>query len=110
MGNNFGVGFTPEGNALFSEPCLEFRVIFYDTVMHNGDLSRHVGVGMGVLVRRLAVGRPAGMADSHGSPDNFRGYFLFKKFERALGFTDYQSFVAQNGNTGGVVTAVFKFF
>ena len=54
-----------------------------DAVMHDGEFGRSVRMGVGL--GRLAVGRPAGVADADRAGKRMRGEFGFQILEFALG-------------------------
>ncbi|MNE80383.1 hypothetical protein D3C80_1769470 [compost metagenome] len=64
MGNNLCIRFGREmasaGNQLF----FEVQVVFDNPVVHDRELLAFIGVGVGVLVGRFTVSRPAGVPDS----------------------------------------------
>ena len=62
MRDHFGVGLAAEFGAVLAEPFAQLAEILDDAVMHDRDAVG--GVRMGVALGRLAVGRPAGVADA----------------------------------------------
>src|SRR5574344_951786 len=84
-------------------------MIFYYTIMNYGDRARHVGVGMGVNIARLAVGCPTSVANAHASLDNLGGYFLLKELKRALSLTDGKAFPVKHGNSCRIIAPIFQF-
>src|SRR5438445_627050 len=63
---------------------------------------------MGVLLRRLAVRRPAGMADPGGSVQPFAVHRLHEVRQLAHASADVDLPVAEHGQTGRIVAAVLK--
>ena len=77
--------------------------------MDDDDVAAVVAVGVGVLLGGAAVGGPAGVADAEGAVDGIEAEGLFEVAELALGAADSKlSVVAVDGETGGVVTALFE--
>ena len=62
VGDDLGIGVAGEGGAFGGQFLLQLAIILDDAVMHDRDVVGHVG--MGVRLRRLAVGRPSCMADA----------------------------------------------
>lgn len=54
-------------NSLSLELILDLHVVFDDPDMDNSDISRHIGMGMGVHIGRLPMGSPPGMPNAHGA-------------------------------------------
>ena len=66
---------------------------------------------MGVDIARLAVGRPAGVADAAEAVHGVAGIgHLHQVFEAAFGLDDLDMFVGlvAHGQTGRVIAAVFE--
>ncbi len=63
VGHDLGVGGGGEGVALGLQVGLELEVVLDDPVVDEGEAAGAVDVGVGVVVRRVAVGGPAGVPD-----------------------------------------------
>ena len=63
MGNHFGVGFRLKAHTSGRELFAQGPVVFDDPVLNNRNPATAITVGVGVVLLRLAMGRPAGMAD-----------------------------------------------
>ena len=92
------------------EEVLYLDVVFDDAVVNQSYLALFAGVGVGVYVVRLAVGRPAGVphadeAVNAASAVNHRA----ENLQAAFGLLDLQPRVfRQDGDARRVVAAVFK--
>ena len=106
MGDDFGIGFGGELGAAGLEVSPQLGEILDNAVVHDSD---PVGrVRMGIDLRRLAVGCPAGMANAAQSGERLAGEPLFKVLELALGAKAGQLTGLQRGNTGGIIAAIRK--
>ena len=64
MGNDFGIGIGHEKVSFLDQLFLELDIIFNDPIVDDRDAVVDAAMGMGVDIRRFAVGGPAGMADA----------------------------------------------
>ena len=64
MRNHLGVGVGAKRDPGRRELVTEQPVIFDDAVLHHRHATRAIAVGMGVVLLRLAMGGPAGVADA----------------------------------------------
>jgi len=103
--DDFGVRFALE-DVILAKVGFEIVVVFDDAVVDDGDVAGAVCVGVGVLLGGFPMRAPAGVADP---ADNIvpGGDGEFINF--ALGFVDREG-VAGQGDTGGVIPAVFEVF
>jgi len=62
VGDDLGIGLAREGVVL--EFLLEFEVVLDDAVVDDRDLASAIVVGMRIRIRRLPVGRPAGVPEA----------------------------------------------
>src|SRR5512146_1056738 len=77
--------------------------------MNDDDLSCAVAVGMGVLFRGTAVGRPAGVADAVGAVERLQADDLFQVAQLALGTAHLKAIaVTRDCNAGRVIAAIFQ--
>ncbi len=108
MGDHFGVGLAAEFRAVLAEPFPQFAEVLDDTVMRDRDAVG--GVRMRVALVRLAVRRPAGMADADIAGERLLRQALFQRRELAFGAAAAERAVIERGDAGGVVAAVFEAF
>ena len=107
MRDHLGVGLAAELRAGLFQLLAQLAEILDDAVVHDREpLGR---VRMRVALGRLAVGRPAGVADA----DRCRcsgslAQPLFEVAELALGAAARQRAVLQRRDAGGIVAAVFE--
>ncbi len=106
MGNHFGVGLAAELGAALDEPFAQLAEILDDAVMCNRDPLG--GMRMGVALGRLAVRRPAGMADADIAGERLARQAAFQRGELTLGAPAAERAVIQRGDAGGVIAAVFE--
>ena len=64
VGQHLRVGLRGEGGAARGQFLLQGEEVLDDPVVDHGDLAAGVGVGVGVVVARGAVGGPAGVPDA----------------------------------------------
>jgi hypothetical protein len=67
MWDNFSVRPRDESVPFGFEFAFEIEIIFYDTIMDDGDSGFAVDQWVGVFLDRAAVGCPAGMSNAYGS-------------------------------------------
>ena len=79
VGQDLGVGFGCEGDALVGEGGFEVLIIFDDAVVHHGQAAGACGVGMAVALRGLPVGGPAGMADARPAAQGLADEFALQR-------------------------------
>src|ERR1019366_8476203 len=97
-----------ELGAVFDQPFAQLAKILDDAVRGAGEAVG--GVRMGVALGRLAVRRPAGMADADIAGERLARQTRFQRGELALGAPASPGAVIQGGDPGGVVAAVFEAF
>ena len=105
-GRNFGIGLRRKRIALGGEFLAQRPEILDDAVMDDRKPRR--GVRMGVGLGRLAMRRPAGVADADRPAERRRGEFRLEVLELALGAPPLQSAVLERRHAGGIVAAVFE--
>src|SRR6185312_8873818 len=108
MKNNFGVGLGLEDRAFFLQRLAQLAKVFDDSVMDDGDAFG--GVRMGVVFGRLAVGRPARMADSGMAFERSVLQSGFEIFELAFGTAAFEAIAFQRRDASGIITAIFETF
>jgi hypothetical protein len=106
--DDLGIGLGLEDGALFLQRLAQFAEILDDAVMDDGDAGR--GVRMGVVLGRLAVGGPAGVADAGMARQRLGAQPNFKIFQFAFGAAALEMIAFQGGNARGIVAAIFKAF
>ena len=106
VGEDLGVRLRAELVAGLLEVGLQLEVVLDDPVVDDGDAF--VLVGMRILVRRLPVGRPAGVPDARRALRRRVAKPVFQILELSLGADDGQALLAENGEAGGVVSAVLE--
>ena len=104
--HHFGVGVAVEAAALGHKLVLQFLEVLDDAVVHD----RHPvgGDGMGVALRRLAVGRPARVADADRARQRLRAEPRLEVDQLALGAAAIDVAVDQGGDARRVVAAIFQ--
>ncbi len=107
-GGDLGVGFAGEGIALGRQLLAQRLEVFDDAVVDHGEPAR--GVRMGVRLGRLAVRRPAGVANADRAPERFRGEPRLEVLELALGATPGEPAILQRRHACQVVAPVFEPF
>ena len=121
LDGHFRVRLAVELIAVLEQLVLQFLVVLDDTVVnaHNkglhrsGSGSRAVSryMGMRVCLRRVAVGRPARMADTAGSLEGVAAVCLLGQILELAGSLDHlrQLLAVSNRDSRGVISSVFKF-
>ena len=107
----FGVGAAAEGDAFLLEPLLDDGVVLDDAVVHQGKVARGRQVRVGVGLRRLAVGGPAGVGNARlsGEVVPCGGAFQFAHF--ACGLVHVQlSLWGDEGDACAVISSVLQSF
>ena len=108
--DGLGIGLRFELVAMRLKAGAQLLVVFDDAVVHNGDLALAAEMRMRVAVGRLAVGRPAGVADAAGAVERclVLADFCFEVCNAAARLYDTQTVLRKCSNTGGVIAAVFQ--
>ena len=110
-GGDLGIRLRGERVALFEQGFLELLIVFDDAVVHDHHALFAGILRMRVDGARLAVGRPAGVADAAEAVHGVAGIgHLHQVFEAAFGLDDLDMFVGlvAHGQTGRVIAAVFE--
>ena len=93
------------------ELFLDLAVVFDDAVVDTHDAAVIAAMGMSVGLRRVAVRRPARVADAAAAADRERLQLLLEVLELALGFDDLRRLpLAANGDARRVIPSVFELF
>src|SRR5437764_2567941 len=109
MGQNFGVGLGGEIAITVPDQLIFQRlVIFNHAVVHERELSRGVEVRMRVLVGRLSMSRPAGVADAISTGERFRRHELAELGDASGAFPGLNAIAVYDRDAGGIVAAIFK--
>ena len=85
------------------------QVIFNDAVVHDGEVSRLIDMGMGVLLVGLTVRRPARMPDADGVLRTFARHHFLKPGKLALFLIEGHSPIVKIRDPRAVVAAVLEF-
>src|SRR5690606_36408802 len=109
MGDHFGVGLGGEHIALGLQLAAQHFVVFDNAVVYHGNVAGDVRVRVGF--RRFAVGGPTGVGNTGAARHGVGVYGIGQRlhFAQAAGAGQLAAAV-NNGQTGGVVTAVFQSF
>jgi hypothetical protein len=106
-GQDFGIGGRQERRVV--EAFLEPFKVLDDAVVHDGDASAGVVMGVRILVGRGAMGRPTGVADAQLAADRLGLEQVRQAFvDLALFLPGLQPAVAQDSHASAVVSSVFK--
>ena len=106
MRHHFGVGFARKSGARLLQLHPQFAEILDDTVVdHRNALG---GVGMGIGLGRLAVGRPAGVADPDMACQRLLAQLVLEIAQLALGAAAIDPAVFERGDARGIVAAIFQ--
>ena len=110
MDNDLGVGLAFKMIAFFNQLGTKFHIVFDDPVVHDCKPAVIAGVGMGVRVGRCAMGGPTRMADSGrtGRKQTVPGFFT-ESGDPARYFADGNFCIIYDGDSRGVIAAVFQF-
>ena len=104
--HDLGVGFGLECVTEFAQLLAQLLEVLDDAVVHQRDAIVRVGVGIGL--GRLAVSRPAGVADADGAADRLALQKRAQVAELALGAAALDLAVDQGRHAGGIVAAILE--
>ncbi len=107
---DFRIGIATKDMSLADEELLQFRVVFNDAVVDQGDIAAVIAVGMGVGLVGFTVGGPAGMGDADGSGGytGIVGDLLFQLCYASWAFGDAQLSVVIDADARGIVPAILQ--
>ena len=109
LGHHLGVCLGGKGHALVRQELLKLCVILNDAVVHHGNAPAAAHLGVGVHIRRHAVGGPPGMADAQGAMDGRAALDHVGQYpQAALGLGDIQLLSVKNSHARRVVPPVFQ--
>ena len=108
MQHDLGIGLGLEDRALLLERLAQLAKILDDAVVDHGDAIGRVR--MRVVLGRLAVGGPAGVADAGVAGERFGIQPLFEILQLALGAAAREMVAFQRGDACGIIAAIFKPF
>ena len=103
---SLGIGVGGKDVARGAELAAKVLEILDDAVMNQHHAA--VGVGVGVVDRRLSVGCPAGVPDPDGAGQGLLGDDLFEPPYLAFRTTALDRAIDQGRDAGGVVAAIFE--
>ena len=103
---DLGVGLGLELVAVARKKALPFEVVLYNAVVHQ--VQPLGAVGVGVDVRGLAVGGPAGVADAAMGGNGVLTQDFFDVRKPSLGLDDFERAVLKCRDAGGIVPPVFQ--
>ena len=106
MQHDLGVGLRLEDRALLLEHLAQLAEILDDAVMDHGDAFGRVR--MGVVLGRLAVGGPAGVADAGVTVERRIVQPLLEILQLALGAPPVELVAFQRRDACGIVAAIFQ--
>jgi len=109
MGDHFCVSFGFELMALLQKIQFEGHVIFDDAIMDNRKFTAVIRMGMGIDVGRFSVSGPARMANADHSFRFMADEFLTQGIKTAHTFFHIDLTVMINGDTAGIIPAIFQF-
>ena len=111
LDEHFRVRLGIKGIAVMQELFLDLAVVFDDAVVDTHDAAVVAAMGVGVGLRRVAVRRPARVADAAAAADRDRLQLLLEVLELALGFDDLRGrTVTADGDARRVIPSVFELF
>jgi hypothetical protein len=108
VGDDLGIGPRAEHVAELLELSFEGGIVFDDAVVHQGDFAVASGVGMGVDIIGLAVGRPAGVPDAQRAIDRLFFQQPAQLIDPAGFFADRDLAAIQHGDARAVVAPVLQ--
>ena len=106
MGDDLGVGVGGEHRAFRRELGLELAEILDDAVMHDRHEVGHMRVGVGL--DRLAMRRPARVADTGRAHQRLGPKLLLEIAQLAFGASPREMAVLDGGDASRIVTAIFE--
>ena len=108
MGNHLGVGFRLKGHTGGCEPLAQSPVVFDDPVLNHRHPAAAIPVGMGVVLFRLAMGRPASVADPAKPRRTVTVHTNGEVVELSFGAKAVQILALQRSDARGVIAAVLQ--
>ena len=102
---HLGIGLGDEGMPRGGKLFPQLPEVGDGAVMHHGDTTGAVGVGMGVHLVPLAVGRPPRMPDAHRPGVFFK---LLRQLVHPHGVLEHRQLAVSNGDAAGVVAAILQ--
>ena len=108
MRDGLGVGLGAQDVPVGREVLSQLDVVLDDAVVHDRDLAGAVDVRVGVLLARLAVRRPARVADAHATGDRRGVERLLEVDQFADAARDGQLSGVDDGDARRVVAAVLE--
>ena len=105
---HFGVGVGFEYMAFVDELFLQSHVVFDDAIVDDDEMVVAVAVGMGISVRRLAMGSPAGVANADVTGERMAFQRFFQVCQAAFFLFDFDMSILVYSDAGGVIASVFQ--
>ena len=108
---NLGIGVAFKSAAAVYKLVSKLRKVFDNSVVHNGKATVRAHMRVGVYIVGHTVGCPTGVADTGIALNRFAAFDFFAEiFYFAGGFYHRNSLAAHNGDSCGIITAIFKLF
>ena len=110
LGHHLGVGLGNEGDPLRLQKLPQLHIVFDDAVVHHGKAAALADLGVGVHVRGLPVGGPAGVAQADDAMDSSAPlHQLIQHLKPALGLGHLQALLLPvNRDARGVIAPIFQ--
>ncbi len=105
---HFGVGVGFEYMAFVHELLLQSHVVFNDAIVNDDEMIVAVAMGMGISIRRLAMGGPAGVADTDVTGERMGFQRFFQICQAAFFLFDLNISISINSDTCRVIASVFQ--
>ena len=105
---HFRVGLALKVEAFLLQLRTEDVKVFYDSIVHEGEIARLREVGMGIGHRGFAMSGPAGVGDAEVSGQILASSHSLQVGHLARGLVDIQVLTVQQSHSGRVVTTILK--
>ena len=109
LGHHFRVRLRDELHPPADEVVLQVQVVLDNAVVHHGELAPVADLGVGVDVRRRAVGGPPGVADAHHAGQGLAPFQnAVQDAQPPLGLHHVKPRVVVHSHPSGVIPPVFQ--
>ena len=108
VGQDFRVGLRLELMSFGLKLLAEVEVILNDAVVDQGDFSRLIGMGVGVLVRWRSVRGPSGVADSRRPGRSFAANEVPEVVDSSGALAQLQGAAVVQSHSRGIIAPVFQ--